>query len=175
MTPEFQQIEEEIEEYGVRLTIVDLAGAERNKRTKNDFKRLKESNSVNLSLSVLRKCFDALKQGKRVPFRDNKLSHYLKKYFNENKCIIMIVNINPSQKDFEETLQVLEYGTIAKKIDKVKSRINNRINPEYLVKKKKVRRLIKGPEFNHEKEIKKEMKKEVRKDENKPLKGLTRP
>lgn len=121
----------------MRLTIVDLAGAERNKRAKNNAKRLKESNAVNLSLSVLRKCFDALKLGKRVPFRDNKLTHFLKEYFDENKKIIMIVNINPSQADFEETLQVLEYGNIAKKIEAIKSRVDSRKGSEHASRRRR--------------------------------------
>jgi hypothetical protein len=114
--------------YSTKLTIVDLAGAERNKRTKNDAVRLKESNFVNLSLSALRKCFLALKKKKRVPFRESKLTHFLKEYFKDDKSISIIININPCQADFEETLQVLEYANVAKKIELIKSTMKSRMS-----------------------------------------------
>lgn len=123
----FDESANQVFTFSTKLTIVDLAGAERNKRTTNNAARMRESNSVNLSLSALRRCFVALKKKKRVPFRENKLTHFLKEYFHDDKQIQLIINLNPSQADFEESLQVLEYGSIARKIELIKSTMKSKM------------------------------------------------
>ena len=56
----FDESANQVFTFSTKLTIVDLAGAERNKRMTNNAARMRESNSVNLSLSALRRCFVAL-------------------------------------------------------------------------------------------------------------------
>ena len=107
-----------------KLTIVDLAGSERNKRTLSTAKNMKEANSVNLSLSFLRKCFDAVRNGKRVPYRESKLTHYLKDYFRFPEDLLMILNISASQADFNETLKALKYANKAKSMQHT-SKVNS--------------------------------------------------
>lgn len=51
-----------------------------------------------------------------VPFRDSTLTKLLREYFQgEGKCSV-IVNINPTPADFDESLQALDFGTITKAV-----------------------------------------------------------
>lgn len=51
-----------------------------------------------------------------VPFRDSTLTKLLREYFQgEGKCSV-IVNINPTPADYDESLQALDFGTITKAV-----------------------------------------------------------
>jgi kinesin family protein 23 len=93
-----------------QLSVVDLAGSERTVRTKNTGDRLREAGSINNSLMALRNCIDILRENqmngtaKVVPYRDNKLTHLFKSYFEGEGKVKMIICVNPSLDDYDETL-----------------------------------------------------------------------
>uniref|UniRef100_A0A9J2PFE7 Kinesin-like protein n=1 Tax=Ascaris lumbricoides TaxID=6252 RepID=A0A9J2PFE7_ASCLU len=94
-----------------QLSLVDLAGSERTKRTGNEGARLVESGKINQSLLVLRQCFEKLRENQRslsppvpVPYRESKITHLFKNYFEGSGKIRMIVCINPRPNDYAENL-----------------------------------------------------------------------
>ena len=98
------------------ICIVDLAGSERAKRTENADGRLKEACGINGSLLVLGRCLQALKKDLVVPFRDCKLTKFLSEFFVYDSSIKMITNINPRDDDFQESLRVLNYSSLAREV-----------------------------------------------------------
>ena len=102
--------------------MVDLAGSERTKRTKNTGNRLKEAGNINSSLMALRNCIETLRENllipttrKMVPYRDSKLTLLFKNYFEGNGKIKMILCINPSAQEFDETIVSVLISSIIKK------------------------------------------------------------
>lgn len=93
-----------------QLSLVDLAGSERTNRTKNTGQRLNEASKINQSLMVLRKCFETLRDNqqtnatKMVPYREQKITHLFKNFFEGDGDIRMIVCVNPSIADADENL-----------------------------------------------------------------------
>lgn len=97
-----------------QLSLVDLAGSERTNRTKNTGQRLREAGNINNSLMTLRKCMETLRENqamgasKKVPYRDAKITHLFKNYFDGEGQVRMVVCINPRREDFDEnTVSVL--------------------------------------------------------------------
>ena len=108
------------------IWIVDLAGSERSKRTKIGGARQKESTKINNSLMTLMRCLNAMKKdGKKgisknvIPFRDSKLTHIFMGHLTSASAAqtAMMVNVNPSVEDFDETQHVLAYSRKAKLIE----------------------------------------------------------
>lgn len=107
-----------------QLSIVDLAGCERTTRTQATGNRLKEASNINNSLMTLRNCFDMLRENqktsakstKMVPYRDSKLTHLFKNYFEGEGAVKMILCLNPGVDDFNETQQVLTFGEQSQEI-----------------------------------------------------------
>lgn len=93
-----------------QLSLVDLAGSERSQRTQTTGERLREAGNINNSLMALRTCIDLLRENQKygtnkiVPYRDNKLTHLFKSYFEGEGKIKMIICVNPGAEDFDETL-----------------------------------------------------------------------
>lgn len=93
-----------------QLSLVDLAGSERTQRTQTTGERLREAGNINNSLMALRTCIDLLRENQKfgankiVPYRDNKLTHLFKSYFEGEGRIKMIICVNPGSEDFDETL-----------------------------------------------------------------------
>lgn len=93
-----------------QLSLVDLAGSERTARTQNTGERLKEAGNINNSLMALRNCIEILRENqnnkniKMVPYRDNKLTHLFKSFFEGEGKIRMIICVNPRSDDYDETL-----------------------------------------------------------------------
>ncbi len=91
-----------------QLSLVDLAGSERYSRTQATGDRLKEAGNINNSLMNLRKCMDILRHNQQngssqvVPFRDSKLTHFLKNYFEGEGRVRMILCVNPRPEDYDE-------------------------------------------------------------------------
>lgn len=100
-----------------QLSLVDLAGSERTLRTQNTGERLREAGNINNSLMALRNCIDILRDNQKnisgpqkvVPYRDNKLTHLFKSYFEGEGKVRMIICVNPSADDFDETLVCKRY------------------------------------------------------------------
>lgn len=105
--------------------IVDLAGSERNKRTGGG-RAQKDAVHINKSLMTLNRCLLALRHNQQPPYRESKLTTIFGNHWNQNHNItnhsnnhrntIMIVNVNPSVSDWEETQHVLGYASTAKTI-----------------------------------------------------------
>lgn len=67
-----------------KLVIVDLAGSERIAKSGSEGHTLEEAKSINLSLSALGKCINALAENSaHVPVRDSKLTRLLRDSFGE--------------------------------------------------------------------------------------------
>eukprot|EP00057_Strongylocentrotus_purpuratus_P020465 XP_011674939.1 PREDICTED: kinesin-like protein KIF23 [Strongylocentrotus purpuratus] len=105
-----------------QLSLVDLAGSERTHRTNNTGDRLKEAGSINASLMTLRTCIETLRENqtegsnKMVPYRTSKLTHLFKNYFDGEGKVRMVVNVNPSAKDFDETTHVMRFAEITQEV-----------------------------------------------------------
>ena len=86
-----------------QLALVDLAGSERCKRTGNTDKALKEAGKINNSLMNLRRCMERLRDNQKtgrngaVPYRDDRLTHLFRNYFEGIGSVKMIVCVNPRQ------------------------------------------------------------------------------
>lgn len=99
-----------------QLSLVDLAGSERTTRTQNTGERLREAGNINNSLMALRTCIELLRENqkygmnKMIPYRDNKLTHLFKSYFEGEGKIKMIICVNPGAADFDETLVSIIYN-----------------------------------------------------------------
>ncbi|EDL26015.1 mCG10170 [Mus musculus] len=98
-----------------QLSLVDLAGSERTNRTKAEGNRLREAGNINQSLMTLRTCMEVLRENqtygtnKMVPYRDSKLTHLFKNYFDGEGKVRMIVCVNPKAEDYEESLVIDMY------------------------------------------------------------------
>ncbi|XP_015434193.1 PREDICTED: kinesin-like protein KIF23 isoform X2 [Dufourea novaeangliae] len=105
-----------------QLSLVDLAGSERTNRTKNTGQRLREAGNINNSLMTLRSCLEILRENqtqntnKMVPYRDSKLTHLFKNYFDGEGQVRMIVCANPRANDFDETIQVMKFAEMTQEV-----------------------------------------------------------
>ena len=66
--------------------------------------------NINQSLMVLRTCIEALRENQKsnanrmVPFRDSRLTHLFKNYFDGEGKVRMIVCVNPLAEEYDETV-----------------------------------------------------------------------
>lgn len=75
-----------------KLSLVDLAGSERILKTNAEGIRIKEAQNINQSLATLGKVFLSLQnKTSHVPYRDSKLTHYLKDSIGGNAKTMMIL------------------------------------------------------------------------------------
>ncbi|KAG8224898.1 hypothetical protein J437_LFUL004639 [Ladona fulva] len=105
-----------------QLSLVDLAGSERTNRTNNRGQRLREAGNINNSLLTLRTCFEVLRENqmngtsKVVPYRQSRLTHLFKNYFDGEGQVKMIVCINPNAEDYDETVHVLKFADMSQEV-----------------------------------------------------------
>lgn len=105
-----------------QLALVDMAGSERNNRTGNVGDELEESSKINQSLMTLRRCIEQLrnnqKTGRRnnVPYRDSKITHLFRNYFEGNGAVKMVVCVNPRTADFDENINVMDFAEATQKV-----------------------------------------------------------
>ena len=84
-----------------QLALVDLAGSERTNRTGNTGQRLAEASKINQSLMTLRTCLEILRDNqsagtsKPVPYRDSRVTHLFRNYFEGEGKVKMVVCVNP--------------------------------------------------------------------------------
>ncbi|XP_071610196.1 kinesin-like protein KIF23 isoform X1 [Heliangelus exortis] len=106
-----------------QLSLVDLAGSERTNRTRAEGNRLREAGNINQSLMTLRTCIEVLRENqmygtnKMVPYRDSKLTHLFKNYFDGEGKVRMIVCVNPKAEDYEESLQVMRFAEMTQEVE----------------------------------------------------------
>ncbi|KAL0278485.1 UNVERIFIED_CONTAM: hypothetical protein PYX00_000301 [Menopon gallinae] len=105
-----------------QLSLVDLAGSERTNRTKNTGQRLREAGNINNSLMSLRTCLEILRENqqngtnKMVPYRDSKLTHLFKNFFDGEGQVRVIVCVNPKSDDYDETVHVLKFAEMTQEV-----------------------------------------------------------
>ncbi len=95
-----------------RLDVVDLAGSERLSQSNmvNDTLK-KEGISINKSLSSLSNVLIALNNSSsHVPYRDSKLTHYLKDSLSNKFNLIFYFHISPNIRDVKETISTLDFA-----------------------------------------------------------------
>ncbi|XP_017771065.1 PREDICTED: kinesin-like protein KIF23 [Nicrophorus vespilloides] len=109
-----------------QLSFVDLAGSERCNRTQTTGMRLKEASSINNSLMSLRNCLEILRENqvnnsnRLIPYRESRLTHIFKNYFEGGGKVEMIVCANPTANDFEENMHVMKFAEITQDVKVIK-------------------------------------------------------
>uniref|UniRef100_A0A7N6C2J1 Kinesin-like protein n=1 Tax=Anabas testudineus TaxID=64144 RepID=A0A7N6C2J1_ANATE len=106
-----------------QLCLVDLAGSERTGRTGAEGTRIREAGNINQSLLNLRTCIEILRENqmcgtnKMVPYRDSKITHLFKNYFDGEGKVRMVVCVNPKADDYEETLLVMRFAEMTQEVE----------------------------------------------------------
>nr|XP_046250111.1 kinesin-like protein KIF23 isoform X3 [Scatophagus argus] len=106
-----------------QLCLVDLAGSERTGRTGAEGTRIREAGNINQSLLNLRTCIEILRENqmcgtnRMVPYRDSKVTHLFKNYFDGEGKVRMIVCVNPKADDYEETLLVMRFAEMTQEVE----------------------------------------------------------
>ncbi|XP_054780246.1 kinesin-like protein KIN-UB [Prosopis cineraria] len=101
-----------------KLVVVDLAGSERIQKSGSEGQMLEEAKSINLSLSALGKCINALAENSaHVPIRDSKLTRLLRDSFGGTARTSLIVTIGPSPRHRGETASTILFGQRAMKVE----------------------------------------------------------
>lgn len=106
-----------------QLSLVDLAGSERTNRTKNTGQRLREAGNINKSLMNLRNCLELLRENQingtqnMVPYRESKITHLFKNFFEGEGQVRMVVCANPRAEDYDETIQVMRFAEMAAEVE----------------------------------------------------------
>uniref|UniRef100_A0A0E0CVB5 Kinesin-like protein n=1 Tax=Oryza meridionalis TaxID=40149 RepID=A0A0E0CVB5_9ORYZ len=118
-----------------KLLIVDLAGSERIDKTGSEGHMIEEAKFINLSLTSLGKCINALAENSpHIPTRDSKLTRILRDSFGGTARTSLIVTIGPSSRHFSETSSTIMFGQRAMKIVNT-IRIKEEVDYESLYKK----------------------------------------
>ncbi|KAL3203950.1 hypothetical protein MRX96_041616 [Rhipicephalus microplus] len=100
-----------------KLSLVDLAGSERLDKSGLEGDHIKETNSINKSLSALGDVIQALvTQQSHVPYRNNKLTMLMQDSLGGTAKTLMFVNVSPSGEHVEETVNSLVYATRVRQI-----------------------------------------------------------
>ncbi|KAG6688825.1 hypothetical protein I3842_11G144200 [Carya illinoinensis] len=101
-----------------KLVVVDLAGSERIDKSGSEGHTLEEAKSINLSLSALGKCINALAENSvHVPVRDSKLTRLLKDSFGGTARTSLVITIGPSPRHRGETASTIMFGQRAMKVE----------------------------------------------------------
>ncbi|XP_022759390.1 kinesin-like protein KIN-UA isoform X2 [Durio zibethinus] len=101
-----------------KLVVVDLAGSERIDKSGSEGHTLEEAKSINLSLSALGKCINALAENSaHVPVRDSKLTRLLRDSFGGSARTSLVITIGPSPRHRGETASTIMFGQRAMKVE----------------------------------------------------------
>ncbi|OIW20663.1 hypothetical protein TanjilG_18603 [Lupinus angustifolius] len=94
-----------------KLVVVDLAGSERIHKSGSEGHMLEEAKFINLSLSTLGKCINALAENStHVPFRDSKLTRLLKDSFGGMSQAMKVENMLKIKEEFD-------YKSLSRKLE----------------------------------------------------------
>ncbi|XP_038688380.1 kinesin-like protein KIN-UA isoform X2 [Tripterygium wilfordii] len=100
-----------------KLVVVDLAGSERINKSGSEGHTLEEAKSINLSLSALGKCINALAENSsHVPVRDSKLTRLLRDSFGGIARTSLVITIGPSPRHRGETTSTIMFGQRAMRV-----------------------------------------------------------
>ena len=98
--------------------IIDLAGSERINKTGVIGKKAREAGSINKSLYFLKWVIEnIIKIENQIPYRNSKLTFFLKESLGGNSKTSIIGNISPSDSNNSETISTLEFAICAKNIE----------------------------------------------------------
>ena len=98
--------------------IIDLAGSERINKTGVLGKKAREAGSINKSLYFLKWVIEnIIKIENQIPYRNSKLTFFLKESLGGNSKTSIIGNISPSDSNNAETISTLEFAICAKNIE----------------------------------------------------------
>lgn len=102
-----------------KLLLVDLAGSERISKSGSEGQMLEEAKFINLSLTALGKCINALSDSTpgHIPYRDSKLTRILKDSFGGSAKTSLIITVSPLKTHLSETASTLAFGQRAIKIE----------------------------------------------------------
>ncbi|XP_064647221.1 kinesin-like protein KIF9 [Lineus longissimus] len=119
-----------------KLNFVDLAGSERLGKTKSEGKTQQEAMYINKSLTFLEQTIIALADRRRdhIPFRQTKLTHYLKDSIGGNCRTVLIANVWGEQEQIEETISTLRFATRMMCVNSEPA-VNEHYDPTIMVKK----------------------------------------
>ncbi|KAG9442663.1 hypothetical protein H6P81_018517 [Aristolochia fimbriata] len=105
------------------LTFVDLAGAERERKTGNQGARLLESNFINNTSMVFGLCLRSLLEHQKNPkrplqkhYQNSLLTQYLRDYLEGKKRMTLILTVKPGVEDYSDTSFVLRQASPYTKI-----------------------------------------------------------
>jgi len=91
------------------LSLIDLAGSERDNSTKDTSK--KDAVSINSNLVCLSNVITALaNHEKTVPFRSSKLTYLLQNSLGGNAKVSMFATVSPCEEDLKESLNTLRFA-----------------------------------------------------------------
>ncbi|CAL9094796.1 unnamed protein product [Musa textilis] len=100
-----------------KLLIVDLAGSERIDKSGIEGHMIEETKFINLSLTSLGKCINALAENSRyIPTRESKLTRLLRDSFGGTARTSLIVTVGPSAQYYSETASTIMFGQRAMKV-----------------------------------------------------------
>lgn len=114
------------------LRFADLAGSERLDRTgtASDAARLRETTSINKSLSCLGDVFSAIgSKQSHVPYRNSKLTTILQDCFTGDGKTLLLVSISPTLASAGETLCSLRFATQVNRVELGKASKNAFLAP----------------------------------------------
>jgi len=125
------------------LHLCDLAGSERLDRSGagEDVNRLKETQSINKSLSCLVDVFSSLaSKSSHIPFRNSKLTYLLKDCFSGDGKALMMVNLSPTPESTNESLCSLRFAKKVGEVELGKAKRHISLNQDDNRRKKKMAR-----------------------------------
>ncbi|KAK1382499.1 kinesin-like protein KIN-UC [Heracleum sosnowskyi] len=100
-----------------KLLIVDLAGSERLDKSGSEGHTAEETKFINLSLTSLGKCINALAENSpHIPTRDSKLTRLLRDSFGGTARTSLIITIGPSSRHHAETTSTIMFGQRAMRV-----------------------------------------------------------
>ncbi|CAF1982748.1 unnamed protein product [Brassica napus] len=115
--------ETKVQSADAMLTIVDLAGAEREKRTGNQGERLVESNFINNTSMVFGQCLRSLleyqknrKKGLQKHHQNSLLTRYLRDYLEGKRRMALIITVKAGEEDYLDTSYLLKQASPYMKI-----------------------------------------------------------
>ncbi|OMO87370.1 hypothetical protein CCACVL1_09079 [Corchorus capsularis] len=115
------------------LSIVDLAGAEREKRTGNQGARLTESNFINNTSMVFGLCLRSLLEHQKNPkkalqqhFKNSLLTRYLRDYMEGRKRMALLLAVKPGEDDYLDASYLLRQASPYMKIKFTNALCNKR-------------------------------------------------